>query len=839
MILSLIKKILINYNGIKNSTDTEYKFEDKSKKFMFYEKEDVELLLNNYKNFIMNYIKRTEELVLNINDPHKYQFYSYYGMYPSGFHNLYGLMINENEKYCPPFLSDKSDFLRIIIYTGAAETLKFSLKIGPADIEFTKYKRRITASSPTFAEKIRVKGDSISITFRKHEGTHYIALNDNLVSSINNNYVSISPKYCIYVKKGNIILVSSQYIYNSFYQSLEFRGTNNFDNRIYEINSDSLSYRYKWERQSNALYSLFLSLNVISDIRYYVLLYSINMSSEELFAIDKVLASGRRLAAHFYSSFVQWPAWRPAQGAYPETGFWDWNNWANGLLPGTYALCARLIDKDLDPNSISVFQQKATSWLTSTRRVNFIPGHHFPHWKHWLGRSTNHGIVIYASYLLATKILGISEIEENIEIENDLIHVLDNSFPDGSYLEGPGYIIFAVGHIIPYVWSGFKSSRLDWSSYCQSKFSKLSKINQYLNAVSGSNGQPFGNFGDYQLTNWLGSSVPYFSRAISHACGVYTIRQCIAGGNEIGTDSYAALAILLPILKTRIDYVDENVKMTKYEHIRSASIEYFYKSKKIGSLFVFGSRLHKTHNRSHCCGNIIFEFNEKEILIERPGISFHNHNVICPIKYGKLSEVGYDRSYSGDVDTKFVNKNIHIINFKVNFDKKIVDDFQMLTFRRSVISYFNEYPILIVISRMMMTEPRDMALLFNVNNHILSGDSKAIIENDFLIRNFIHYNEKFTDGTISTIDNKLMYINLDSIHQSKRHQYNKSYSYTMVTVMYNNRIFDKIIEFDENLSCLSLRLGENRLRIYESFDKLRVDYDGEMLPIDLDWCDSA
>ncbi|MGW9328808.1 hypothetical protein [Bosea sp. NPDC055594] len=375
-------------------------------------------------------------------------------------------------------------------------------------------------------------------------------------------------------------------------------------------------WRYDWERRSNAIYG---TLMVIAQLR------DIGRLDPKCAAMAR---SSERWVRDMRDHIVSAPYWRPS-GANPSEP-WDFNGWSNGLLPGALGLCCAILD-DTPSSAIEAFIMRGASWLVDAS---------FPEAHYWHRRSTNHGIVIYSSFLLGAELLRLNNMDFVRRLDADWHAIMADTAADGSYSEGLHYLVFAFDHALPLIW--LKAQQPGWSlRHYPDGMNYFRLLPDYLNHATSATGVPFANFGDEFLESWENSGV---SRMTSALAGRPLAHHVPTGPFPL---SYHA-----PIdycLSTSIASPIDGYRSTLFDKRRMAAVDYYRNGKKTSGLFVFGSKRHLTHSRNHDCCGFVLEIDGRPLVTARKGRSPLTGNAALAFNGDQFVDYTEPRDYDGDV----------------------------------------------------------------------------------------------------------------------------------------------------------------------------------------------
>lgn len=317
----------------------------------------------------------------------------------------------------------------------------------------------------------------------------------------------------------------------------------------------------EWERAAQRLYHSAMLWRICADMGFE----------------DAALAQAR---ARLLQALTLWRSWRPECGE-----SFDRNNWSNGYLPGAWGLLGGDAER---------FHRMGTAYL---RRL--------PGVGHWAMRSTNHGAVIYASYLV-----GAVALEQPLEGLPALRAIIAGSLQEGCYPEGLNYMGFVLSEVIPLVaatWDGQGALR----DHANALLPGLAGAKAMYRWSADRTGRVFAPFGDIAELK-VYDSVLAFADGLS---GAGDLRHALRATPKRKNWRIAPLLAPLPgggQPVPREDFITPN-------HIAVCKTPAL-------SLCILGSRLHLTHNAAHDCGSFFFETDRCRVT-EAPGREAFRHNV--------------------------------------------------------------------------------------------------------------------------------------------------------------------------------------------------------------------
>lgn len=272
--------------------------------------------------------------------------------------------------------------------------------------------------------------------------------------------------------------------------------------------------------------------------------------------------------------------WRPFRQGQQSP---DYNCWSNGYFPGAWGLLG---------GEVETFHEKGTF------HIRRLPGA-----AHWLRRSTNHGIVILASYLLGAKALG-----QELVGRDMLREVIEGSCKEGCYPEGVNYLSFILSEIGPYLAAGWDGE--NWREHVKSELPGIEGAKRHFRLAMDNSGTIRNTFGDAKA-------------------GVRLFRHAVRVADSLSDEGDLAALLTSQFLDDRFaDPIADGLPSGG----RPAPTDYLF-SNDIATaredgwwLWVFGSRVHLTHNCDHDCGSFLFQKGDLYVG-ELPGREAWKHNV--------------------------------------------------------------------------------------------------------------------------------------------------------------------------------------------------------------------
>ncbi|ODN71294.1 hypothetical protein A6302_01411 [Methylobrevis pamukkalensis] len=450
-------------------------------------------------------------------------------------------------------------------------------------------------------------------------------------------------------------------------------------------------YRYRWETHPHSIYQMMLRAHLTVELADH--------HPEALALVPRI----RAIAGRLLSAVASWPIWHPSQRDVPGKDDWDWNNWSNGLTGGILALCASILDRETDDRLRQIFTERQTRWIASRA---------FPTFRHWLRRSTNHGIVILASHLIGASIFGLETQPENADAETKLVTVLEGSLQDGSYIEGLDYYRFAVEHVFTAMWVLARAAGSEWPTYAAERLGFMRPVPKFLVAGTAASGKPWAAFGDNHLRHWNRTSSLRFAAAIGGLPeGAFHLPL-----RPRPVEANAVLARQLdPLPAFRPSKVGS--RLTTFEANELAVVEFFTDGRRSGGLFVAGSTHQTTHNARHDCGGFAFEVDGKPVVSIHRREGFDGANCVAPLRDGLIVAPSLRRSSSGHLSGLSLEKGVHLIRTSYTPSRSERQDFGLALVRRLFVIVRDPVPRLFILSSCKVDAGFDAACTFHVARH--------------------------------------------------------------------------------------------------------------------------
>ena len=323
----------------------------------------------------------------------------------------------------------------------------------------------------------------------------------------------------------------------------------------------NLKQTLRWEKNSRLFYHAALAVRICEDA---------GLGTERM-------QTFRRDALAFIGNL---DGWRP--GTLED---FEANNWSNGYFPGAWGLLGG------DPER---FREQGASFIER------LPGA-----GHWRRRSSNHGIVIYAAFLVGAAALG--EEPTGLDVLREVIATM---LSDGYYAEGVNYLSFVLSELLPLVRAYWNPAE-DWREHVAAFLPGLPGAKEMFIAMAGLRRTTRGTFGDV-------GELRYYENILRFADSLGDngdVQAALANQFQRPDPRLAPLARDLPEGGAPFDRADHIYP----QHVAVAKTPDW-------ALWINGSLCHRTHNASHDCGSYIFE--TRDLLVApADGKYAYCHNV--------------------------------------------------------------------------------------------------------------------------------------------------------------------------------------------------------------------
>lgn len=484
----------------------------------------------------------------------------------------------------------------------------------------------------------------------------------------------------------------------------------------------------QWEERSRQIWHLIIMLRTVTDI--YV-------SSAELiprYAKRELRADILTLSRLIISSYNYFPHWRSSAGEAPTDGPWERGNWANGFILGAYGIALGVLH-DLDGLSVNETHvrnayEKGVKWLQPPRDGVYTMDH-FPSEKHWIKRSTNHGIVILAAALVgASEVVRTSGPQTTLTpdsyaaLEDSFWLLLKNSFQYGTYLEGVRYAQFSMQEAIAIILYRFTESGDTWEDFAAKHLPYMSGVKDFFWLSGYPGGElPYATWGDCQVVPWKSSVIHFFDSFPSDKAGSLT--QLVYGdhpeaplfghrGRDIlKTEPLLLATQLLPRASFNapdaspqsVVFPEDGVAMIEAQDVNESTTDW-------RALFL-STRLHFTHNKDHDVGSFAVAARGKVFLGEVPGRGTWRHSTAGVVGFaleneddpyscygGMDGDQRKDRTYGGSLEHRQIDHDISV--FSIRADQALAPSSSQRLISRFVRDFVilgQTSPVMVIVTR--------------------------------------------------------------------------------------------------------------------------------------------
>lgn len=560
----------------------------------------------------------------------------------------------------------------------------------------------------------------LDISMLPRDGIWEIFVNKRHFLSTKESFAS--PDAEIIVKQGALALIQWQHRSFSDTQLIQF-GPNNISSILKDSTEtydlQKLGYRKEWEQLGNRIYTTLIAAASLSDITKYLEANSKKYSGLSV-KPDKLRDTCdeiRTFSQYFVDAFCSWPYWRPCMSDRFDGGDWDIHNWSNGTIPGALAIAAILAGQQDDPVVLENFLNKGAAWVRSSQSKQTAGIKRFRNAKHWSQFSTNHGLVIYYSYFTGARLLKVWSKEDTAN-QRELAKTLAISLSDGGYLEGLGYLRFALGHGVPHYFLRIKEHpNKSWNVLEEKEQTALAYTWRFVNQATSAPNVPFANFGDNQPEQWNEVS---FARMLAKISGAHTNQlEATIGSVDTHTDAFSALALTLPTTSNKSPEVSASHGIPNVEIFERAGLVLAHSQAKELSLFFNLSRPHKTHNKNNDLGGLVVASKNRILLRAKRNRSMHFNNAVCGVSNGQPIPYEEPRHYGGKLHTG-LGSNGYIASGEIVYPIPVQDGTGLYAFRRGIFLFENSEPILCIASAVQTFLRDGAAFCFSINQSALS-----------------------------------------------------------------------------------------------------------------------
>lgn len=479
--------------------------------------------------------------------------------------------------------------------------------------------------------------DCFLLSFRVINDEVYVSLDGRRLLCLGEGFEINARDIEVRCENGSACIIQAQTLGRSGQD--EYTDYYNCDpTRKVVVGKCSPKWLLKWEKQSKYIYHTavmsFVALNKMESLK-----------------TNSVWASSRKIKINsflelFSNILASWDFWRPSESSCVENGLWERNNWSNGYLPGAFAVISKLLGRDKDASVDNKLVKCGVKWVAYLREMKGVLRHRFPDSRHWSNRSTNHGVVIYASLLFGAELIELEHPDIEV-IKEDLFKILKESLEDGCYLEGLNYLQFIFLELTPLIWLYFSRQNKNYDDFISSEFPYFKNIPTFLYYAS-SGGKAMAKFGDCGTKEWIETAVrtiSSFDRCVDLSSLIKFCSNSCSRGNEFlpFTSDFS------PISSNSPDYGDvkKGGRFKLFSTSQMMGVK-FHEKDDVWSVWVNGSKLHKTHNKDHDMASFFISRNHEPWVFEEPGRGAWRHNSWL-IKGRFLENLSDEYSSFGDV----------------------------------------------------------------------------------------------------------------------------------------------------------------------------------------------
>jgi len=452
------------------------------------------------------------------------------------------------------------------------------------------------------------KNGLFNLSVRRIRGIYYFCVNSEEIREVAPG--AGREQFSIACREGKVGVVQLQTMGLEGFNYVSFQNCEL--SRRHVVCGASPQFVLRWERTAQLIYQAALFTAV-----------SLKFHTDD----DGILqADVREFSDLMRNALLSWPYWRPSGDYFPQSGAWERNNWSNGYLPGAFGILCGLGNV---ANGIwrDKFNSHGLQWLIPMVDAKELLSTQFPPVSHWLRRSTNHGLVIYSTFMMGA--LHFFDFGDPvIDRIQDVFHKILRESLKGGYPEGFSYAQFVLQELIPYLVLILAEAKGDKNAVYSELFGDVSELADLFWYGSLDDGYLFARFGDCSDAGWspgvsrIVNSLPGESRNTLIDMGKIT--------NELPSffgDAYTLLAQVLPINK-KIDDSSPRVAGREFSQIGSAALRGKSKSGRNYSIWISGSKLHHTHNKDYDFASFYLYVDGSPWAIEESGREAYKHNTI-------------------------------------------------------------------------------------------------------------------------------------------------------------------------------------------------------------------
>lgn len=686
---------------------------------VFLSKSDASVILTRYPRFLASLHGRVRK-ALNTNwGSTSPTFHRYALMPPCGFPHLHACSILPGEIYRPDVQGPAIG--RRIVAMLKGEKHGSTVRIGRNNLSIRLQEAGlwITHDSGT-SITIPASENCLDISTLPRNGRWEIYVNKRHFLSTGESFAS--PEAEIIVEQGALALIQWQHRSPSDTQLIQF-GPNNISGLLkggtetYDV--QKLGYRKEWEQLGNRIYTTLIAAASLSDLTEHLEANpkqygNLDVKREKLRnTCDEI----RTFSRYFVDAFCSWPYWRPCMSDRFDGGDWDIHNWSNGTIPGALAIAAILAGQQNDPVVLENFLNKGATWMRSSQSKKTTGIKRFRNANHWSQFSTNHGLVIYYSYFTGARLLKVWSKEDTAN-QRELAKTLAISLSDGGYLEGLGYLRFALGHGVPHYFLRLKEHPKEgWNALEEKERTALATTWRFVNQATSAPNVPFANFGDNQPEKWNEVS---FARMLAKISGAHTSQlEATIGSVDTHTDAFSALALTLPTASNRSLEVSKSHGVPNMEIFERAGLVLAHSQTKELSLFFNVSRPHKTHNKNNDFGGLVVASKNRILLRAKRNRAMHFNNAVCGVSNGQPIPYEEPRRYGGKLHTG-LGSDGYIASGEIVYPILVRKATGLYGFRRGVFLFEGSGPILCIASAAQTLVRDGAAFCFSINRNALA-----------------------------------------------------------------------------------------------------------------------
>lgn len=481
------------------------------------------------------------------------------------------------------------------------------------------------------------KSDLLTFSMRSIRGKKYVSLNGRKIIEVEIGFEGALGDVAISCQKGEAGIIQAQTI--GRHGMVEYVDYFNCDpRRKVMVDKSSPKWVLRWEKQTRCIYQT----AVMSFIALEEMEYLRGGSDWSNVAREKIYC----FLNLYFEILLSWDFWRPSESPSIGNGEWERNNWSNGFAPGAFAVIATVLGKNDEHFVKEKLIKCGLSWLNYMRDVAGPLQRRFPDSRHWVSRSTNHGIVIYASFLFGVELSGLKHPSIKC-LRDELYKTLSLSLEDGCYVEGLSYLQFIFLEMTPLIWLYFSRQDKAYDEFLPCEFPFFNKVPLFLYYATGK-GRPMAKFGDCRVKEWLCTPLKTIG-SFSHNVDLSPLDEFCSHPNSRGNE-YFPLSLSLLNSNVRRDRGGKRPLGGEYQLFSTAQMVglKFYEKNNIWSVWVNGSKVHRTHNRDHDLASFFIYCDDKPWVTENPGRGAWHHNSWL-LKGKALEDASDDFSSYGDV----------------------------------------------------------------------------------------------------------------------------------------------------------------------------------------------